>query len=109
MDLMKDEELMEQQLNDEPSFSEVEQDATPKEPKECALPMISITPYHTPSHAKMSYLPSIPSYREVPNFVDSMDTRPPILFKPIYFVAGLLRVVDYATLHERKPLFEHLP
>ena len=114
MDSMIEEEPMEQQLNCKLSLPEVEQETSstqpsPKEPKEYVLLMISIFPQHTPSHAKMSYLPSIPAYREVPDFVDSLDTHPPIIFKPTYFVAGLSRVVDYTSLHRRKPLFEHLP
>ncbi len=100
---------IEQPLNDEPSLPEVEQEPSPKGPKECALPIILIPSQHTPRRAKKSFLPSIPSYREIPSFVDSLDTRLPILFNPTYFVAKLLRVVDYATLHGRKPLFEHLP
>ena len=109
MNLMIDEEPMGQQLNDEPSLSEVDQEPSPKEPRVCLLPMISISPQHTPSCAKISFLPSIPAYREILSFVDYLDTQPPVLFKPTYFVAGLLRVVDYATLHGRKPLFKHLP
>ena len=100
---------IEQSLNDEPSLPEVEQELLLKEPKECVLPMLSISLQHTPSCAKKSFLPSIPSYKEILDFVDSLDSWPPILFKPTYFVAGLVRVVDYATFHGMKPLFEHLP
>ena len=108
VDSMIDEEPMEQQFNHDPSLLEIEQELSPKEPKECVLPIISISPQHTPRRAKKLFLPSIPSYRKVPSFFDSLNTRPPIIFKPTYFVAELLRVVDYATLHGRKPLFEHL-
>ena len=113
VDLMIDEEPVEQ-LNDEPSLLKVEQEPSPKQPslkkpKDSVLSVISISLQHTPSHAKKSFLPSIPSCREVPRFVDSLDTRPPKPFKPTYFVARLLRVVDYTTLHGRKSLFEHLP
>ena len=67
IDLLIDEESMEQQLNDEPSLPKDEQDPSPKEPKECALPMISIFPQHTPSRAKISFLPSIPTQNIIPS------------------------------------------
>ena len=104
---LMDEEPMEQQSNDEPSFSEVEKEQSPQEPKECVLSMISTSPQHTPSSSKISFLPSILAYRDVPYFVDSLETRPLILFKPTYFVTGLPTVVDYTTFNGRKPLFEH--
>ena len=59
VDSMTDEESMEQQLNDEPSLSEVEQALSPKEPEECVLHMISISPQHTPSRAKKKIVFSI--------------------------------------------------
>ena len=99
MDSMIDEELIEQKFNHDPSLLEIEQELSPKEPKECVLPIISISLQHTPSRAKKLLIPLIPSYREVSSFVDYLDTRPPILFKPTYFVAKLLKVVDYATLY----------
>ena len=109
VDLLIDEEPMAQQLNDEPSHSEVEQEPSPKELKECILPMISISLQHTPSGAKISFLLPIPTCREVPSFVSTLDTRPTIIFKPTYIMAELLAVVDYTTFHGRKLLFEHLP
>ena len=114
MDSMIDAEPIEYQLNDEPSLSEIEQEPSLKqpslnEPKECALPMISISPQHTSNRSKISFLPSISTYGEVLSFIDYLDTWPPIVLKLTYFVTGLLRVVDYATLHGRKPFFEHLP
>ena len=74
VDLTIKEEPMEQNLNHEPSCPKVEQDQSPKEAKECMLSMISITTQYTPRHAKISFFPSIPAYREVQNFIDSLDT-----------------------------------
>ena len=82
---------MEQSLNDEPSLPKVEQEASPIEPKECALPIISISPQHTPRRAKKLFFQSIPSYREVPSFVDSLDTWPPIIFKPTFFCGQIAK------------------
>ena len=47
VDLLIDEEPMEQQLNNEPSFLEVEEQPSAKDPKECVLPIISISPHNT--------------------------------------------------------------
>ena len=49
---------IEQPMNDEPSLLEVKQEPSPKDQlNECALAIISISPQHTPRHAKKSFLP----------------------------------------------------
>ena len=115
---------MEQQFEEEPSFpKEVELspqpmeqqfvvELSPQEIEECALPlpMILTLPQSTPNLPKIHPLLLVfltPSCGRIPNFIDYLDTQPPIPFMLTCFVAGSPRVVDYATLHGRKPLFEH--
>ena len=59
MDSMIDKEPIEQKLRDELSLPKVKEEPPPQEPKECALPIISTLPQHTPSLVKISFLPSI--------------------------------------------------
>ena len=108
-DFLLYEEPMEQKF-EEPSFSE-EVAAAPQEAEECEIPM-SLLPQPTPNFPKI-HPPraefSIPFCGEFPSFVDYRDTWLLIFFKMTYNVAESPRVVDYATLHGRKPLFEHFP
>ena len=115
---------MEQQFEVKPCFLEevevslqqLEQqfvvELSPQEVKECALPlpMILISPQSTPNLPKIHPFLLVfltPSCGRIPYFIDYLDTQPPIPFMLTCFVAGSPRVVDYATLHGRKPLFEH--
>ena len=58
----------------------------------CVAHDINTSPQQTLSSPKIPLLSYIPAYREVAYFVGSLDTRPFILFKPTYFVAGLPRL-----------------
>ena len=110
-DILLDEEPIEQQFEEEPSFPE-EMELLPQEAKECALslPMIltsSQSTHNLPKIHLFFLLFLIPTCGGIPYFVDYLDTQPPIPFILTCFVAGSPRFVDYATLHGMKPLFEH--
>ena len=85
---------------------------SPQEVKDCVLPlpMILTWPQSNLNLPKIHPLLLVfltPSCGGSPNFIDYLDTQTPIPFMLTCFVAASTRVVDYATLHGRKPLFEH--